>query len=115
MLDDTMISPIEIHNILNKEYFSFNELKCKCGCDELFAHKEFIEKFLLFRIIYNKPFTPTSFFRCKNHKDYSTNHFGWAADIPYNGTSRERFFIIGSAIKVGFKRIGIAHNFIHID
>lgn len=110
-----MFNSIKIFNILNKIYFTFDELKCKCGCETLFAHEEFVRKFLLFRIFFNVPFTPTSFYRCKNHKDYSTNHYGWAADIPYDGKSQMRFSIISAALQAGFKRIGIASNFIHID
>lgn len=115
MLNKTILTSMEIFNILNKNYFVYDELKCKCGCNTLYAHKEFIEKFFLFRILYNKSFTPTSFYRCEKHKDYSPNHDGWAADIPFDGTSQERFFIIFFALQAGFKRIGISKNFIHID
>lgn len=39
---------------------------------------------------------------------------GLAADIAIKG-SRERFIFVEEALKIGFRRIGIAKTFIHID
>jgi len=105
-----------IERIFKTNYFTWCELCCKCGCNRFHGNEYFLEKFLLFRVIYDRPFTPTSVYRCKKHKDYSTNHDGWAADVPYReNDSTQRFEIVYAAIKAGFKRIGIAKNFIHID
>jgi len=105
-----------IKKIFIKCYFKYNELCCKCGCESFDGNKSFLKKFLLFRIIYDTPFTPRSVYRCKNNSDYSSNHDGYAADIPYNeDDSNQRMKIVKAAIRAGFDRIGIANDFIHID
>jgi len=107
---------ILINKIFNKTYFTYSELCCKCGCETFRGDVEFLKKLLLFRIIYDTPFIPRSVYRCFNHKDYSINHAGFAVDIPcQKGNSHQRFKIIQSALKAGFKRIGIAKNYIHLD
>ena len=66
------------------------------------------------------PFKINSGFRSKSHNQYvggkkeSSHLFGHAADIHCTG-SRERFIIVDALIKAGFKRIGIAKTFIHVD
>ena len=64
--------------------------------------------------------TVTSGFRCERHNkeeggsDTSSHLTGLAADIECK-YSRLRFMIIGAAIQVGFRRIGVWKDFIHLD
>lgn len=66
------------------------------------------------------PFTITSGYRTKLYNDKvggvegSSHIKGLAADIRAVG-SREKFIIVNSLLLVGFTRIGISKNFIHVD
>jgi len=100
-------------------YFSLNELTCKCGCGSCDMDSVFMQKTNLAREIANIPFIVNSGFRCvKHNKDIgstSDNHpLGVAMDVQAI-TSRQRFIIINSLIKAGFTRIGIHKKFIHFD
>lgn len=44
----------------------------------------------------------------------SSHCLGYAADI-YAPTSRQKYIIVQSLLEVGFHRIGISKNFIHVD
>lgn len=62
----------------------------------------------------------TSGYRCEKQNkkvggsDTSSHLTGLAADISCK-YSRPRFMILGAALRIGFKRIGIGKNFIHLD
>jgi len=72
------------------------------------------------------PFRITSGFRTPSHNAYvggvqpslkskgSSHLFGYAADIACNN-SADREVILNSLIRAGFRRIGIANSFIHVD
>lgn len=72
------------------------------------------------------PFRITSGFRTPSHNAYvggvqpslkskgSSHLFGYAADIACNN-SADREIILNSLIRAGFRRIGIANGFIHVD
>jgi zinc D-Ala-D-Ala carboxypeptidase len=72
------------------------------------------------------PFRITSGFRTPSHNAYvggvqpslkskgSSHLFGYAADIACNN-SADREVILNSLIRAGFRRIGIANGFIHVD
>lgn len=68
----------------------------------------------------NIPFVITSGYRTKSHNKrvggvQSSSHTkGYAVDISCRNSS-DRFKIIDAAIKVGFHRIGVSGNFIHLD
>jgi len=72
------------------------------------------------RKIYGKPMRITSGFRTKNHNKKvggveSSSHLkGLAADIACS-ESRNRFDMIRALLEVGFKRLGVAGTFIHVD
>lgn len=103
-------------NIFMDNYFTFNELKCKCGCNTFYASRHFLRKLMNFRQIYGYPMIVTSCYRCKNHPQYSTNHDGYAIDIFYEAfDSSLRFSLIKAGLAAGFTRIGISDIFIHFD
>lgn len=105
-----------LHRIFERKYFTFDELKCKCGCNTLEVDETFLYKILKFRVIYGIPFSPVSFYRCVLHKDYSFNHDKHACDVPYNyKDSNQRCKIISSALTAGITRIGIHSKYIHLD
>lgn len=66
------------------------------------------------------PFVITSGYRTPAHNKEvggvwdSAHTKGRAADISVSSGS-QRWLIIDALIKVGFNRIGISHNFIHVD
>ena len=72
------------------------------------------------------PFRITSGYRTPSHNAYvggvqaglkskgSSHLFGYAADIACN-SGQQREIIVAALIKAGFRRIGIAQNFIHAD
>lgn len=78
------------------------------------------------RGIAGTPFRITSGFRTPSHNAYvggvqpslkskgSSHLFGYAADIACNN-SADREAILNSLIRAGFRRIGIANGFIHVD
>jgi uncharacterized protein YcbK (DUF882 family) len=72
------------------------------------------------REVANVPFKITSGFRTLEHNhrvggSQNSSHLrGYAADIACN-SSMQRYRILMALIKVGFKRIGIANGFIHVD
>jgi len=66
------------------------------------------------------PFVITSGYRTPYHNakvggvNGSSHTKGYAVDISCK-TSSDRFKIVSSAIRAGFKRIGVSDNFIHLD
>jgi len=44
----------------------------------------------------------------------SAHCFGRAADIA-TPTSKEKFAVVKAAVKIGFRRIGVGKNFVHVD
>jgi len=72
------------------------------------------------RKIYGKPMRITSGFRTKDHNtkvggvEFSSHLKGLAVDIACS-SSTDRFEMIKTLLEVGFKRIGVASTFIHVD
>lgn len=110
--------------------FTTEEFQCKCGCG--FGSKEedidpnLIDRLNIIRSLYGKAMVITSGARCEAynkkvdgqpnsaHLPHAQTKQCRAADISVSlGMSRFQFIEI--AINVGFKRIGIASNFIHLD
>lgn len=110
--------------IMNKTYVYFKpkEFECKCGCGVGFEEmdKDILDKLDTARAIAGIPFKLNSAMRCSTHNkkiggSITSSHLkGFAVDIAAN-TSTERYKILGALFEVGFNRIGIAKNFIHVD
>ena len=104
---------------VNSRYFQPYEFYCSC-CNVEKMNDVFIQMLTQARGLAGVPFTITSGYRCAAHddaiggKDNSAHVFGMAADIFCNN-SRNRCLIRTALIKVGFHRIGIGKDFIHVD
>ena len=105
------------------EHFTKDEFKCGCGnCDKDIDHINPISLGRLFtaRTLAGVPFVITSSIRCAtwNHQiggvEDSSHLTGEAFDIKATD-GYTRFKIIEAALNSGFKRIGIAKGFVHVD
>ena len=101
------------------KYFTEEELKCKCGCDNAAMDPLFMEKMDTLRETCGFPFVVTSAYRCPeyNNKVSTTglngpHTTGKAIDIAAN--SHQKYKIIKN-LDSSIKRFGIAKTFIHID
>lgn len=103
-------------------YFHPSEFECKCGCG--LGLKDMKSDLLMMLHVMRRmadiPFIINSAVRCKNYNasngwSKTSSHLGgYAIDIRCK-TSRNRLILVNSALKVGFKRIGIGKDFIHVD
>lgn len=99
-------------------YFKRNEMECPC-CKELVEDKRFTEMMYSLRILLDIPLKINSWYRCEKHNKVvgskSDNHpQGMAADILCCGGTT-RLYLIEGILKVGFKRMGLHQNFVHVD
>ena len=103
------------------KYFSYDEFDSP---DELGSgskmNKELLHMLDAARKLYGKPIRVTSGFRTKDHNKkvggvVSSSHLkGLAVDLACS-ESRNRFKMIKALLEVGFKRLGVASTFIHVD
>lgn len=104
---------------MGKNFFSRSEEWCPC-CKSGGLLPDFREKLTVAREIAGVPFVLNSAFRCPAHNTdvggsgTSSHLSGIAVDIRCKD-SRERFLILRSLFYVGFHRIGVGKNFIHVD
>ena len=86
---------------------------------------EFMERLVRARKIAQIPFSINSGYRSKEYNKQlyakmgkpvvnSAHTRGWAADIHTENLT-DRYTILSALIEVGFTRIGIGKNFIHVD
>lgn len=101
-------------------YFKTYEFECKCGCG-----LNNISPFLVTKLDRARGFAKTKFIinsgcRCNSHNkkikgSRTSSHLqGLAVDIKCNN-GLNRINIIKGLILAGFKRIGVANTFIHVD
>lgn len=102
------------------EYFAESELVCKCGCEDSDMDRFFLLMLDALRRECGRPLSVTSAKRCPKHNakvggtSDSAHLLGKAADISAV-TGREKFQIVQAAMTIGFKRIGVAKGFVHVD
>jgi len=102
------------------KYFSKGEFACKCGCGFDNIHPSLLVGLIKAREAAGIPFAITSGCRCIKHNKNvggvsdSTHTKGLAADIKTD-TGAKKFKIIKALLDVGFRRIGISKNFVHVD
>lgn len=98
-------------------YFTDREFICKC-CGQVKIDKDFFNKLNEARTFANIPFPIMSGYRCLKHDTEvygKGNHpTGKAVDIRCE-EGQIRLRMIRSLLGAGFKRIGIAKTFIHVD
>jgi len=105
------------------EYFTDDELRCRCGCFTYFFDEESRKKLNLIRHEAGFPFVVTSACRCADHplernKSSTGAHtYGKAVDIAVRG--EKALVLLEIAIRHGVKRIGVNQKgtarFIHLD
>jgi len=101
------------------KYFKGKEFECKC-CGSNDMRIELLMKLDQARELAGIPFVITSGYRCKQHNEniggspVSQHLTGKAVDILCK-SDRDRWIILTALMEVGFKRIGIAKDFIHVD
>jgi hypothetical protein len=105
-------------------YFSDDELRCKCGCGELEFDEKFRRTLNSIRHDCGFPLPVTSGYRCPEHpiesaKDKPGAHSFGAVDIAVYG--ERAYTLVAVAMKHGVERIGInqrgdyGKRFIHLD
>ena len=105
--------------MIKLKHFKIEEFKCPC-CGKVNMDKNFLLMIDNARERAGIPFRITSGFRCEKHnkeiggKPDSAHLISHAADI-FTYSSSDRLKIIKALLDVGFRRIGIARNFIHVD
>lgn len=103
------------------KYFSEKEFElCTPSCSLQNMQQSTMSKFDTAREIAGIPFVINSAYRSsewdknKGRSGTGAHTLGRAMDIRCN-TDRNRFLVVSSLIKAGFKRIGIYKTFIHAD
>ena len=101
------------------KYFEDSEFACKhCGKNEM--KQSFLFKLKEARRIADTSFVLSSAYRCDIHNANvggvkgSSHTKGYAVDIRVTD-DRKRFKVIAALMEVGFNRIGVSGNFIHVD
>ena len=101
------------------KHFKPQEFDCPC-CGANMMQQEFMDRLDKAREIAGIPFRITSGYRCPRHNakvggvPNSAHTKGLAADIQVL-ESNERWKILRALLALGFCRIGIGENFIHVD
>ncbi len=101
------------------KYFSMSEFDCK-ETGENKMQPEFLQRLELLREACGFPFIITSGYRSVKHSAEAkkavagTHTKGIAADIKVS-SGVERRAIVEAAIALGFRGIGVADNFVHVD
>ena len=101
------------------KHFTKEEMACKCGCGKADMQKRTMLRLDQLRARLGRPIRVTSAYRCADHNKAvggapgSKHLTGEAADLALTGN--DAFNGIALAIHVGFKGIGVAKTFIHVD
>ena len=105
------------------KYFSFDEMKCKCGCDQAPMDQEFMVLLDNIRESLAKPLIISSGYRCPNHPIEAkkakpgAHATGKAADIAVAGVDAQRVLL--AAMLLDVNRLGVQQKgtgrFIHVD
>lgn len=112
-----------------REYFSLNELMCKCGCGKSEMNFDFMRKLNAIRLECGFPFVLNSAYRCPEHNESVSKAgskrgphvMGRAVDIRCDGG--EAMTIIDAALRHGIKGLGISQKlgtptssrYVHLD
>lgn len=101
------------------EHFTREEVVCKCGCGYSLIDRTLLDMLENARKLACVKFIINSWCRCQAYNDSLPNSVpdsahikGLAVDIS---AKLNKQIILKSLRKAGFKRIGIAKTFIHVD
>ncbi len=103
-----------------KEYFTDEELICKCGCGLMNLSPRLRQKLNEAREIAGIPFVVRSACRCRRHnenikgKPDSSHLLGLAADIETLDSST-RFLVLDALRIAGINRFDLGVDYIHAD
>ena len=109
----------------NWEYFTYDELKCKCGCEDAPMKDEFMNMLIAIREEFDRPMIITSAFRCAGHNNKiggakdSPHLYGKAVDVAVSYADAHDLLKI--ALEHGMTGIGVKQKgspsgrFIHLD
>lgn len=104
------------------EHFSFEEMRCHCGCNEFAIDDRLLQGLEALRTLVNKPIHVNSAFRCQAHNKaiggvFGSFHcLGKAADIVIDGLTPQEVADLAAKIDVfRYGGIGIYNNFTHLD
>ena len=109
----------------NWEYFTHDELKCKCGCEDAPMRDDFMNMLIAIREEFDRPMIITSAFRCAAYN----NKIGGAKDSPHlHGKAvdvavnyEDAYDLLSIALQHGMTGIGVKQKglasgrFIHLD
>ena len=101
------------------KWFTIYEFACP-DCGQRHMDMRFLKKLDQARDVAGIPFVINSGYRCLDHNDMigglpdSSHLFGLAADIATED-SPTRYKTLEALLYVGFNRIGVGKNFIHVD
>ena len=100
-------------------HFKQDNFMCPCGCGLNIINPQLVKTIDIVRDEYGYPIYLSSACRCAKHnleidgKKDSSHLLGYALDIKvYNST--DRYGLLPILFKY-FKRIGVAHRFVHVD
>jgi len=102
------------------EHFRRGEFACRCGCGADGVDRRLVESLETVREVLGRPMRIVSGVRCAAHnaavggKPGSAHLAGLAADVAA-ADGRERFLLVDLAVAAGFRRIGVARDFVHLD
>ena len=108
------------------DYFTIDELKCRCGCNTYRFDKDFLLKLIALREDFGSAMNVSSGYRCENHPaetHKAENHrpgvhqMSRAVDILIDG--EHAYQLLSFAVFAGF-RVGVSQKsgeskYIHID
>jgi hypothetical protein len=108
-------------------YFTKEELQCKCGCGTMELAEGFAEELDGLRGVYGHPLIPTSACRCPDHNRMVGGHrnslhltfnLHWNTRTCAIDVKRPDSSLMASLVGVALERglsIGIAPTFVHLD
>ena len=100
--------------------FSYKELMCKCGCEQMHCDVAFLQKLQTLRELCGFPLVITSGYRCSKHPEEAKkeqpgmHNKGIAVDIV-KPQGEKAYTLLKLAIQLGFQGIGVSNKFIHLD
>jgi len=102
------------------DFFKKEDFACRCGCGLNNISFDLVRKLNIARFLCGFPFIVNSAVRCISHNKFvsgsvSSSHLlGFAVDIAVK-SPLQRFKMVQVLMSLGFDRIGIYKDFIHID